>query len=52
MTEPPIKLVYQGRLHTGGEMALPEEPSRRTYQQAAKRVAFRALTSGQLRSTS
>jgi hypothetical protein len=48
MTEPPIKLVYQGHFHTGGEIALPEEPSRRTYRQAAKRMAFRALTSGKL----
>jgi hypothetical protein len=48
MTEPPIKLVYQGRFHTGGDAVLPEEPPCRTYQQAAKRIAFRALTSGKL----
>ena len=46
MTEPPIRMVDQGLFHTDAELV--GEPTRRTLQHTAKRIAFRALTSGQL----
>jgi hypothetical protein len=48
MTEPPVTIAHHGRFHTGADARLPDEPGGRTYQKAAKRLAFRALTSGKL----
>jgi hypothetical protein len=47
VTEPPVKVVYPGRFHTGAEADLWAEPHARTYRQTARRIAFRALTSGE-----
>ncbi len=46
MTEPPIQTVLQERFHTDANLS--NEPSRRVHQQTARRIAFRALTSGRL----
>jgi hypothetical protein len=46
MTEPPVKMVYQGRFHAGAGTNLANQPSRCVYQQTVRRIAFRALTSG------
>lgn len=48
MTEPPIKMVFEGRFHADADTNVVEGPSRRAYQQTARRIAFRALTSGKL----
>ena len=48
MTEPPIKMAYLGRFYTGTDANLVHEPHYRTYQRVAKRIAFRALTSGKV----
>jgi hypothetical protein len=46
LTEPPVQVTYHGRFHAGADADLWDEPRRRAYQQAARRIAFRALTSG------
>ncbi len=48
LTEPPVKVICHGRFHTGADANLLDEPRRRAYQQTARRIAFRALTSGKL----
>jgi uncharacterized protein (TIGR02996 family) len=47
MIEPPIRMVYQGVFHTGANADSIGEPNRRGYQRAARRIAFRAWTSGE-----
>jgi hypothetical protein len=46
MQQPPISFAYFGRFHGAAGTFSPGEPPRRAYQHTAKRIAFRALTSG------
>jgi hypothetical protein len=48
ITEPPIRIGYHGRFHTGANLSFSVKPDRRIYQQTAKRIAFRALTTERL----
>src|SRR5205823_298305 len=48
LTEPPITVNFSGRFHAGTDAVLFDEPPHRTYQQTARRIAFRAMTSGKL----
>jgi hypothetical protein len=48
LLEPPVAAVHYGRFHAGADANLFDEPHRRVYRQAARRIAFRALTRGKL----